>query len=200
MTSGADNVDPFTPAFKDESVPSTSGWGSDLTPADHAHDFSPQATSTGWGESSPAWGVDTKPNGTPSPAVQTKVLTPTPGQLKPIPKKPATSNLSWAQVARCAPFHVYTLSVFLIRRTARKRNPRQVPLLVPYNLNKPLPHLSVYPNNHSRSKKVPHPQNLSLLYQPLGKNLPPYKNRRGKKNPKNQLCEHNQNLHQSRNR
>ena len=100
--SGADNADPFTPVSKDESVPPTSawGWGSDPAPADQAQEFLSQPTSTVWGESTSAWGIDAKPNGTPSPVVQANLLTPVPGQPKPIPKNPATSKLSWAQIAR----------------------------------------------------------------------------------------------------
>jgi len=179
-----DITDPSTPASKDESAPSTSAWGSDPTPADQAHDSLFQATGTAWGESTPAWGADMKPNGTPSPAVQTKSLALVPGQPKQIPKKPATSKLSWAQVARCAPFHTDVLSIFLIRRTVHKRNPSRHPLPPPYNQPLLPLHLSVYLNNHSRSKKLSHPQNRSPPYQPLGKNLPLCKSPHGKKNPK----------------
>lgn len=107
-----DNMDPSTPASKDESALSTSAWGSDPAPADQAQDFSSQATSTGWGESISGWGVDTKPNGVPSPAMQANPLTPVPGQPKPVPKTPATSKLSWAQVVRYAPFHADNFSIF----------------------------------------------------------------------------------------
>ena len=116
-TSGTDNADP---ASKDESAPSTYVWGSELT---FVEDSSSQTTGTGWGESTQAWGVDTKPNGTPSPVVQAKPLTPVPGLPKPTPKNPATSKLSWAQVVRCATFHVEVFSIFLIRHIVHKRNP-----------------------------------------------------------------------------
>lgn len=183
---GTDAVDPSTSVSKDENAPSTSAWGSDSTPVEQAHDFSSQAIGTGWSEPTSAWGADTKPNGTPSPAVQAKPLTPAPAQVKPIPRKPGTSNLSWAQVARCAPFYVYILAIFLIRRLARERNQHQH-LLFPYNRNRSLPllHLLVYPNSRLRSKKLCHPRNLSLPYQPLGR-IPPLCRSRGKKNPRHQ--------------
>ena len=99
-TSGTDNADLLTPASKDESTPSAFPWGSNPTSADHAQELSFQTTGTGWGESTSVWDTDPKPNGTPSPAVQAKPLTPVPGQPKLVPKNPATSKLSWAQVAR----------------------------------------------------------------------------------------------------
>ena len=115
-TSGTDNVDSSTPIYKDEGAPSSLSWGSDPALADQAHDFSSQATGTTWGESAPAWGestpvwgTDTKPNGIPSPAVQAKPLTPQP---RPVPKNPATSKLSWAQIARYVPFHIDTSPSF----------------------------------------------------------------------------------------
>ena len=201
-TSGTDNAGPTTPASKDENAPSTYTWGSDLTPVDQVQDFSSQTTSTGWGESTPAWGestpgwgestqtwgVDTKPNGTPSPAVQAKPLTSVPGPPKPTPKTPANSKLSWAQVARCASFYVEIFSIFLIRCIVHKRNPHRHPLLPPYNCNQPLlpHHLPVYLNSHPRSKKLTYPQNPSLPYQPLGRNLLPCKILHGKKNLRNQ--------------
>lgn len=111
--SGADNVDSSAPAYKDESASSTSAWGADPTPTDQPQEFSSQTMGTGWGESTSAWGVDMKPNGTPSPAVQAKPLTPVHGQPKPIPKNPATSKLSWAQIARCVHFHTEIFSTFL---------------------------------------------------------------------------------------
>lgn len=104
-TSGTDGTDPTATASKDENLPPTSGWGSSPTPADQSHDLPLQTTGTGWGESTQAWGVDTGPNGTPSPAVQAKPLTPIPGPPKPLSKNPATSGLSWADIAR------YTLSI-----------------------------------------------------------------------------------------
>lgn len=125
--SGTDNADPTTTLPKDENVTSTSGWGSDQTPAHQAHDSPFQAT--GWGEPTAVWGVDPKPNGTPSPAVQVKPLPPTYGQPKPASKNPATSGLSWAEIARYTSFHSDTLSTPLIRCIVRKRNPRQHPLL-----------------------------------------------------------------------
>lgn len=200
-TWGTDN-DSLTPASKDEGVPSTSAWGSDPTPVDQLHDFSSQATSTGWGESTSGWGADTKLNGTPSPVVHAGPFTPVPGQLKPIPKKPATSKLSWAQVARCVPFRGGILFVSLIKHTVRKRNPPRLLLPAPCNCNQPpFPlHLLVYPNSHSRSKKLPRPQNSRSPYQPLGKNQQPCKSRHGKKNPSLQWRRHNQNLHTRQNR
>lgn len=187
-TPGADNVDPPTPVFKDESAPLTYAWGSDPTLADQAQDFSSQTTGTGWGESAPPWGVDTKSNGTPSPAVQAKLLTPVPGQPKPIPKNPATSKLSWAQIARCDLFHVDVLPTFLIKRIVHKRNPHPYPLLPSYNRNQPLlsPHPLVYLNSRLRSKKLFHSQNPNLPCQPLGKTLPPCKRQHGKRNPRHQ--------------
>ncbi|KAF9784744.1 hypothetical protein BJ322DRAFT_1021427 [Thelephora terrestris] len=98
-TPGTESADPTAAASKDENVPSTSGWGSGQIPTDQIHDPSFQTTGTGWGESTP-WSVDTKLNGTPSPAVQAKPLASVPGQPKQFSKKPATSGLSWAEIAR----------------------------------------------------------------------------------------------------
>lgn len=102
-TSGMDNADPATTFSKDENVTSNSGWGSDQTPADQTYDPSFQAMGTGWGESTPAWGVDPKLNGTPSPVVQVNQLAPAPGPPKSTSKNPATSGLSWADIARYTP-------------------------------------------------------------------------------------------------
>jgi hypothetical protein len=132
-TSGTDNADPAATVSKDENVTSTSGWGFDQTPADQTHDSPFQTTGTGWGESTPAWGVDPKPNGTPSPAVQVKPLAPVPGPPKPASKNPATSGLSWADIARYTPFHPDISFTFLIRCSVHKRNPPQRPLLPQYN-------------------------------------------------------------------
>lgn len=125
--SGTENVDSPTPAPKDESVPSTLSWGSDPALADQAQDFSSPPTGTGWGESAPAWGADTKPNGSPSPAVLAKPLAPVPGHLKSIPKNPATSKLSWAQIARYVPFHVTTFSA----PPDQTRSPQEKPAPTP---------------------------------------------------------------------
>ena len=186
-TSGTDNADPSTLASKDESAPSTLTWASDPTTAGYAQDLSSQTTGTGWGESTSSWDVDPKPNGAPSSAVQAKPLTPVPGQPKPAPKNPATSKLSWAQVARYAHFHVEIFSNFLIVTTAHKRNPHQH-LLPPYNHNLPLlpPHPLLCLNNHRRSKKLHHHQNQNHSPQPLGRNLPPCKSPHGRRNLRRQ--------------
>jgi len=182
-TPGTDNADPPVPASKDEGASSTSAWGPDPALADQAQDFSFQTMGTGWGESTSAWGIDTKSNGTPSPAVQVKPLGPIPGQPKSIPKNPATSKLSWAQIARCVPFRVDDFSTFLINPSVHKRNPHRH-LLPLYNPSQPLlpPHLPAYPNNRPRSKKLFHLQNPNLPYQPPGKNPPLYKSLHGKRN------------------
>lgn len=101
--SGTDNADPTTTVSRDENVTSTSGWGPDQTAVEQTHDSSFQTAGTRLGESPPVWGVDPKPNGTPSPAVQVKSLAPVPGLQKPASKNPATSGLSWAEVARYTP-------------------------------------------------------------------------------------------------
>lgn len=101
-TSGTDNADPATAIPKDENATSVPDWGADQTPADQVHHSSFQTTGTGWGESTPGWGVDLKPNGTPSPAVQVKTLAPVSGLPKLASKNPATSGLSWAEIARYA--------------------------------------------------------------------------------------------------
>lgn len=104
-TPGTDSADPTSVTSKDENFPSTSGWGSGQTPVDQLHDPSLQTAGTGWGEPTPVWGADVKPNGTPSPAVQAKPLAPVPGPPKLSSKNPATSGLSWADIARYTPFH-----------------------------------------------------------------------------------------------
>lgn len=89
----------LTPAWG-ESAPEQDGgggggWGS-------ATDTETQvAPSSNWAEtpSTSAWGAESTVNGSAaaSPAVQSKSLAP-----KPAAKMPATSKLSWAQIARCA--------------------------------------------------------------------------------------------------
>ena len=103
ITPGTDNGDPTTTTSKDENSPSTSGWGPGQTPADQIQDSPFQTNNAGWGEPIPTWGLDIKPNGTPSPAVRSKPLTPVPGLPKQPSKTPATSGLSWADVVRCVP-------------------------------------------------------------------------------------------------
>jgi len=116
---GTDDADPSTPASKHDSALSTLAWGS----THQVHDFS-QAAGITWGEFISACVVDTKSNVTPSPTLQTGPPTPVPGQLKPTPRKPATSKLSWASIARCVRFCVDILSMFLIRYVVHKRSPR----------------------------------------------------------------------------
>lgn len=101
--SGTENVDPTTTAPQDENVTSTAGWGSDQTHADQILDSSFQISGIRWGESASTWGVEPRPNGAPSPAVPAKQLAPVPGPLKPVSKNPATSGLSWAEIARYPP-------------------------------------------------------------------------------------------------
>lgn len=95
-----------------------------------------KAPSTNWAEtpSASAWGADTTVNGSAaaSPSVQSKSLAP-----KPAAKTPATSKLSWAQIARCARFLCFSarfglnIDFFAMFSAPEKPAPPPAPVVPP---------------------------------------------------------------------